>query len=275
MTPLRPALNDYLAVRRALGYKLLRTEKLLQQFIAYLDAAGAPHITIDLAMAWATLPAQGDVSWWAGRLTVARGFATYLGMLDPETEVPPTGLLPARSHRAVPYLYGDKDIAALMSAAHILSSALRVLAYQTLIGLLAVTGMRVGEAIRLNRTDLDLDHGVLTIHLTKFGKSRQLPLHSSTLDALVSYLQRRDELHPHPNAPSLFISPAGTRLLYLPENLRKFGLEQARALEGISTRIDKSSRNRADPSGQLTPLASLSLFKLNGIRRQRHSTRIA
>ena len=214
MTPLRPALNDYLAVRRALGYKLLRTEKLLHQFIDYLDAAGAPHITIDLSMAWATLPAQGDVSWWAGRLTVARGFATYLRMLDPETEVPPTGLLPARSHRAVPYLYGDKDVAALMSAAHILSSALRVLTYQTLIGLLAVTGMRVGEAIRLNRTDLDLDHGVLTIHLTKFGKSRQLPLHSSTLDALVGYLQRRDELHPHPNAPSLFISPAGTRLLY-------------------------------------------------------------
>ena len=214
MTSLRPALKDYLAVRRALGYKLLRTEKLLQQFIDYLDAAGAPHITIDLAMAWATLPVQGDVSWWAGRLTVARGFATYLCTLDPETDVLPTDLLPARSHRAVPYLYDDKDIVGLMAAAQILRSPLRVLTYQTLIGLLAVTGMRVGEAIRLNRTDLDVDHGVLTIHLTKFGKSRQLPLHASTLDALVGYLQRRDGLYPHPKAPSLFISPAGTRLLY-------------------------------------------------------------
>lgn len=214
MIALQPALADYLAVRRTLGYKLQRTEKLLQQFIAYLEAVGAHHVTVDAALAWATLPADGDVSWWTGRLTVVRRFATYLRSLDPETEVPPTDLLPGRSHRAVPYLYNDQEIVALMDATRILRFPLRMLTYRTLIGLLAVTGMRVGEAIRLDRADLDLEHGLVTIHLSKFGKSRELPLHSTTLDALTDYLGRRDELHSHPKAPSLFISPAGTRLRY-------------------------------------------------------------
>lgn len=214
MIAIHAALADYLAVRRALGYKLQRTEKLLQQFIAYLEAVGATRVTVDAALSWATLPSEGDVSWWAGRLTVVRRFASYLRSLDPQTEVPPTDLLPGRSHRAVPYLYNDQEIVALMDATRILSSLLRMLTYRTLIGLLAVTGMRVGEAIRLDRTDLDLEHGLVTIHLSKFGKSRQLPLHLTTLAALTDYLRRRDELHPHAKAPSLFISPAGTRLLY-------------------------------------------------------------
>ncbi len=214
MIPLRPALADYLAVRRALGYKLQRTEKLLHQFIDYLQAGGTDRVTVDAALAWATLPAEGDVNWWAGRLTVVRGFARYLCTLDPETEVPPVDVLPARSHRAVPYLYDDKEIVALMDAAQVLRFPLRVLTYRTLIGLLAVTGMRVGEAIRLDIDDVDFEHGLLAIHLTKFGKSRELPLHSSTLGVLAAYLRRREELHPHAKAPSFFISPAGTRLLY-------------------------------------------------------------
>lgn len=214
MIPLRPALHDYLIMRRALGYKLQRAEKLLAQFIGFVEASGSERITIDLALAWATLPAQGAMNWWSGRLTVVRGFASYLHTLDPTTEVPPTELLPSRSHRAVPYLYSDEDVLALMAAAAILRSPLRVLTYQTLIGLLAVTGMRVGEVIRLDRSDLDFDSGVLTIRKSKFGKSRELPLHASTLEALHTYLQRRDQLYPRPTAPSLFISTAGTRLLY-------------------------------------------------------------
>ncbi len=214
MTALRPALNDYLTMRRALGYKLQRAEKLLAQFIGFVEASGSERITIDLALAWATLPAQGAMDWWSGRLTVIRAFASYLHTLDPTTEVPPTELLPSRSHRAVPYLYSDEEVLALMAAAAILRSPLRVLTYETLMGLLAVTGMRVGEVIRLDRSDLDFDTGVLTIRMSKFGKSRELPLHASTLEALQTYLQRRDQLYPRPTAPSLFISTAGTRLLY-------------------------------------------------------------
>ena len=214
MIPLRPALKDYLTMRRALGYKLHRTEKLLGDFIGYVEAVAADRITIDLAIAWATLPTNADSNWRSGRLSVVRSFARYLQTLDASTEVPPTDLLPFRSRRAVPYLYSDEDLAALVTAAQSLSSPLRVLTYQTLIPLLAVTGMRVGEAIRLDRNDLDFEHGLLTVRVSKFGKSRELPLHVSSLDALRAYLRVRDRLHPGPKAPSLFISTAGTRLLY-------------------------------------------------------------
>lgn len=215
MIALRPALADYLSLRRALGYTLRRSEKLLLQFIAYAETCGADRVTIDLALAWARLPADADVEWWSSRLAVVRKFAAFLCTVDPDTEVPPRDLLPAaKSHRATPYLYSDEDIAALIEAATNLGSALRVLTYQTLIPLLAVTGMRVGELIRLDRRDVDLEAGVLTVWLSKFGKSRELPLHPTTLAALRAYLARRDQLYPKPSAPSLFISTAGTRLLY-------------------------------------------------------------
>jgi integrase len=213
MSPLRQALSGYLAVRRALGYKLARPEKLLGQFITYLEQAGAATITTGNALAWATQPG-GDASWHALRLSAVRGFATYLHTIDPAAEIPPADLIPWRPRRATPYLYSHADISALIAAAASLRFPLRVATYQTLIGLLAVTGMRVGEAIRLDRTDVDLAGGVLTVRESKFGKSRLLPLHPTTADALRGYLRLRDRLHPHPSAPAIFISPAGTRLLY-------------------------------------------------------------
>jgi integrase len=155
------------------------------------------------------------VEWWSSRLAVVRTFAAFIATLDPETEVPPRDLLPAaRSRRATPYLYADEEIAALIEAARTLGSPLRVLTYQTLIARVAVTGMRVGEAIRLDRADVDFEAGVLTVWRSKFGKSRELPLHPSTLAAIRRYLARRDRLQPKPSAPSLFLSSAGTRLLY-------------------------------------------------------------
>ena len=215
MIPLRSALSDYLSTRRSLGYKLRRTEKLLLQFIDYVEANCADRIATDLALSWARLPVGGDVSWWSSRLTVVRKFATFVNTLDPETEVPPSDLLPGRkSRRAVPFLYSDSDIAALVEAATMFTPRLRVLTCQTWVQLLAVTGMRVGEAIRLDRKDVDFDDGVLSIWMSKFGKSRELPLHASTVDALRVYLQERDRLFSNPTSPSLFISSAGTRLLY-------------------------------------------------------------
>ncbi|HEX6402839.1 MAG TPA: tyrosine-type recombinase/integrase [Pseudonocardiaceae bacterium] len=213
MSALRQALAGYLAVRRACGYHLDRPEKLLGQFLSYLDDAQADTVTTEHALAWATLPG-GDARWHAYRLAVVRGFATYLHTLDPATQVPPAGLIPARPRRATPYLYSDAEITALIVAAASLRFPLRVATYQNLIGLLSVTGMRIGEAIRLNRDDLDLDSGVLTVHQSKFDKTRLLPLHATTVTALRDYLQLRDQLHPHPRTPAVFISPAGTRLLY-------------------------------------------------------------
>jgi integrase len=213
MTGLREALAGYLAVRRSLGYKLDRPEKLLGQFISWLEDAGAATVTTEHALAWATLPG-GDAYWHAYRLSVVRGFAAYLHTIDPSAEVPPAGLIPARPHRATPYLYSTADIAALIAAAASLRFPLRVATYQTLIGLLAVTGMRVGEAIGLDRADLGLAEGVLTVRQGKFGKTRLLPLHPTTVTAVGSYLRLRNRLHPAPQTAAVFISPAGTRLLY-------------------------------------------------------------
>ena len=214
MTSLGAAVGEYLAMRRSLGFKLDRTEKLLAQFIRHLEAVAVNHITTDVAVAWATSPVGTRRIWWARRLTVVRGFARYLQAFDPTTEVPPTGLFPGQRRLTVPYLYSDEDIEALVAAAGDLARPLRVLTYRTLIRLLAVTGMRIGEAIRLDRKDLDFEEGVLTVWFGKFGKSRELPLHDSTCDALRAYLQQRDRLYPRPPSPSLLISTAGTRLRY-------------------------------------------------------------
>lgn len=205
---------DYLAVRRSLGYGMARPEKLLAQFAGYLEQAGAATVTAEHALAWAVLPG-GHPSWHAYRLGVARGFAAWLRTVDPAAEIPPAGLIPARALRATPYLYTGKEITALMAAAQSLRYPLRTAAYQVLIGLLASTGMRVGEAIGLDRGDADLDNGTLTIRGGKNGKSRLVPLHDTTTQALRDYLRDRDRLCPDPaRSQALLISPPGARLLY-------------------------------------------------------------
>lgn len=213
MSRLREAAEDYLAMRRALGYKLETQGQLLAGFVGSLERAGAATVTIELAVAWATQPVDADPVWWSKRLSVVRGFARYLQTIDPATEVPPAQLLPYRCRRATPYLYTPAEVAALMAAAGRLASPLKAATYQTLIGLLAVSGLRVGEAIRLDRDDVDGRHGLLRIIKSKFGKSRELPLHPSTVQALHAYARQRDRLYPQASSPSFFVSTAGTRLL--------------------------------------------------------------
>jgi len=143
--PLRDALADYLRMRRALGFRLARPEKLLGQFLTYLEGIGVDTVTVEAALSWARLPAGGDTNWWAYRLSVVRGFATYLHTLDPVNQVPAADLLLWRSRRASPYLYSEADITALIAATVSLRTPLRRATFATLIGLLAVTGMRVGS----------------------------------------------------------------------------------------------------------------------------------
>lgn len=214
MSPLRQALVDYLAVRRALGYKFERPEKLLAQFLAYFEHRGEERLTTETAFAWATLPKHADRSWWSSRLSIVRGFAAYVRTIDPATEVPPADLLAWRRCRATPYLYSEQDVAALMHAAAPLRTPHRVATYRTLIALLAVTGMRVGEAIGLDRSDFDSRNGLLLIRKGKFGKCRELPLHPSAVDALRRYLRRRDRPRSAAGVPALLVSSVGTRLLY-------------------------------------------------------------
>ena len=231
MTDFSPAVVDYLTTRRAMGYKLAYQGQMLGQFAAYLDGVGAERLTITHALSWAKQPADAAPVWWAAKLGVVRGFARYLSALDPTTEVPPVGLLPEPSHRIVPYIYSDEDIARLLQAAGKLCPEHRADTYQTLIGLISVTGMRVGESVRLDRDDVDLDQGLLTIRSTKFGKSRQLPLHPTGVAALAAYARRRDERRPKQKSPSFFTSAIGTRVLrdnvctVFPRLVRETGLQ--------------------------------------------------
>ncbi|MGH3010184.1 MAG: tyrosine-type recombinase/integrase [Gaiellaceae bacterium] len=214
MTPLRDALAEYLELRRALGYRLARTEKLLGQFCSYLEAKGAETLTVDDALVWARLPEGADPSWWSQRLSVVRSFARYLSAEDDTVEVPPTGLLPGSSPRAHPYLYTDAEVARLLAATRILRGELRRATYATLLGLLASTGMRVGEAIALDCADVDVDAGVVLVRRAKGTKTRELPLHASVTQALSDYLALRVRQRLLPETEAFFVSPAGTRLLY-------------------------------------------------------------
>jgi integrase/recombinase XerD len=214
VSALREAAVGYLVMRRALGFKLTTQGRQLMRFVGYCEAQGAEHITTELALAWAMQTSRGssDEVYWSRRLMVVRIFARHMAALNPATEVPPEDMLPHHYRRIAPYLYSPGEITALMAAAGRLAPPLRSATWQTLIGLLAVTGMRKSEACHLDRDQVDLAAGVLTIADSKFGKSRQLFLHPATVAALRSYQRRRDRWCPAPSAPSFFISTRSTRL---------------------------------------------------------------
>jgi integrase/recombinase XerD len=210
---LRQAAEQYLAMRRALGFKLCTQGRLLLSFVAYCEQHGIDRVTTDAAVAWATAtPRSRDSLWWARRLMVVRIFARHLQALDPATEVPPDDVLPHSFRRTTPYLYSEQQLHALLRAAHALDPRLRAATYATVIGLLAACGLRIGEACRLDRDDVDLDTGVLTVRDSKFGKSRIVPVHRTTLGALRIYDARRDQLCPATVSPAFFVSTRGTRL---------------------------------------------------------------
>ena len=213
MSTLRPALADYLTMRRALGYKMDKAERLLGQFTAFAEDRGEIHVRTETALAWATQPAGAAATWTSRRLAEVRLFARHLRTLDGVSEVPPADLLPARGRRATPYLYTPQEIADLMRATTILRGSHVQATYRTLIGLLAATGMRIGEAIGLDCDDFDAGGGMVTIRHGKFHKARALPLHPTTVAALQDYLLRHDRPRPE-GPPVLLISSRGKRLRY-------------------------------------------------------------
>jgi integrase/recombinase XerD len=186
MTAFVEHVEDYLRLRRSFGYKLDEAARLLPRFAARLEAAGAEFVTIDLALVWALEPevAPGSVV-PSVRLLVVRGFARYMAGVDRRTEIPPAGLVPFRRRRRAPFIYSDADVDALMEQARrSIREPLRAATYETLIGLLAASGLRIGEAIKLDRSDMDWTDGVLLVRESKFNKSRYVPLHETALQAL-------------------------------------------------------------------------------------------
>lgn len=215
MSALSECADDYLRLRRSLGHDLAEAHRLLPRFVAYLDAVGAPTVTIDAALAWAQQPdVDPATTVWPRRMTVARGFARHMAGLDARTEVPPLGLIPMRQRWRAPFIYSSSDVAALMAEARSLRWRLPAATHETLIGLLAATGMRVGEALRLDPSDVNWADGVLLIRVSKFGKSRQVPVLASTLAALGRYAVVRDELCTKPVTSSFLVSVRSTRLIY-------------------------------------------------------------
>jgi integrase len=216
MSALAQRLDDYLRLRRALGHDLADAARLLPRFVDYLDATNTEFVTVTAALAWSlerntlagsTVPGR--------RMMAARGFARYLAGIDPRTEVPPAGLVAIPRRWRPPFIYTDADVLVLMGQARrSIPQPLRAATHETLIGLLAATGLRIGEALRLDRGDIDSSDRVLLVRRSKFGKSRQVPLQASTVDALERYAHRRGQLYPHPSTDSFFVSLAGTRVIY-------------------------------------------------------------
>ena len=213
MTTLRSALDRYVAMRQGLGYKYERQARRLANFVSFMEARKATTITTKLALAWATLPPRSDIS-SAMRLTVVRGFARHVASIDPKTEVPPNGIFPQR-RRPKPYIYSEREINALLAAALALPpiTGLRRWTYHHLFGVITVTGMRLSEATGLQRSDVDLKDGVLTVRQGKFGKSRLLPLHPTTREALRSYAERRDRHLGSRCCAHFFVAERGGRLV--------------------------------------------------------------
>ncbi len=214
MNDLRDHLNQYISLRRAMGTQLLEPAAALNQFVDFVEADRGDFITIDAALRWATKPQLAQRATWARRLSQVRGFATWLSALDSRTEVPPRRLLNVGHRRNPPYIYPDEEVRDLMRQAAMLpsSTGLRSHTYVTLIGLLASTGLRPGEALALDRSDVELQSGTILVRQTKHGKSRFVPVERSVQGALEAYTDRRDMLCPSPRDEAFLVSERGCRL---------------------------------------------------------------
>ena len=215
MNTLRQAAQEYLNMRRSLGYKLRETSKRLLDFVTFMEQRRASYITQSLALVWAKQPSDVQPYEWARRLSCVRSFARHRSATDPRTQIPPAGLLPYRPKRAQPYMYSDEEIKELLRAALKLPAkhGLRPWTYHCLFGLLSVAGLRVSEAQNLELQDVDVRASVLTIRGAKFGKSRLVPLHPSTRKVLVHYMARREQVWANRSVSSyLFVSGWGNRL---------------------------------------------------------------
>lgn len=214
MSDLRELLDGYLSTRRALGFKLTAPAKTLEAFVGWMEEAGEPLIRRDLATAW--------VSQFSGvtvleRLNYVRQFAEHVAWFDPATEVPVLDARPYGSHRPRPLIFTKEQVEALLAAAGKLTPRVRAASWQTLLGLLTVTGLRISEARTLNDDDITLDEsgdgsGWARVTDTKFGKSRLVPLHPTTMTAIRKYQRLRDATFSVPKTTAVFVARRGTRI---------------------------------------------------------------
>ena len=208
MSAIRDSLDGYLSMRRGLGFKLVSDGTALLSFVGFLEQVGAEYISTERALAWALLPTSIQPARWARRLGFVRGFARYCAAIDPRTEVPPVELLPYSYQRSAPFFFSDENIRALLRGALAMPAqdGLANYTYHCLLGLISVSGMRISEALNLTIDDVDLDNAILTIRSSKFGKSRFVPLHHSTVKVLADYGERRARFLRGQQIPHWFVN---------------------------------------------------------------------
>jgi integrase len=209
-TQLHERAQEYLRLRRALGFRLRREGDILPQFADYLEQQGALAVTAENAIAWAQLPRGVHPVTWSHRLTAVRGFATWLHTIDPATEIPPGGVFPGQGKRPAPFIFSDGDLAAMMTACAGLRPAMRAATCTALFGLIAVTGIRIGEAVAIPADGIDLDAGLLPVMPAKSRCQRILPLHPTATAALADYAACR--ARSFPDAAAFFVSERGAPL---------------------------------------------------------------
>lgn len=209
---MRQRVEDYLTMRRTLGFTLVTEGRLLLDFADRLDRDGQGTLTVAAALAWASGSAETSPVQQGRRLGIVRVFARHLHALDPACEIPAPGLLPARSHRPAPFIYSDADVAALVHAAGTITAPLPSATLKALISLIASTGLRLGEALGLDRADVDTETATLTV-TGKGGKTRLVPVHPTTAAMLAEYARRRDRLCRLVHADSFFLTTGGRRPL--------------------------------------------------------------
>lgn len=241
MNSLRAGISDYLELRRSLGFRLKKDGQLLLDFATFMEQRHATHILAKLAVQWAQQPASTDANYHAGRLRAVRSFARYRILTDPRTEIPATDLLPRHRSTFRPYIFSEEEVRRLLAASLQRRRGAKPISRWSryaILGLLRVTGMRVGEVLNLDLEDVDLDTGVLTIRNAKFGKDRLVPVHATTCEVLKTYRQHRDEFLASKAAKPFFISPLGCRVTHSVLDLsflrltRKLGLRGAMDAKG-------------------------------------------
>jgi integrase/recombinase XerD len=216
VSALREAMQQYISLRRSLGFELIKVDSILRSFVSFAEREAASYVTTDLALRWVKLSTAKEPATLADRLNAVRRFAIWRRTADERTEVPPKNLLPYRYRRKPPYIYSGEEIEGLVRAARKLPSpkGLRGPTYATLFGLIAATGMRISEAVSLDREDIDIEEKVLSIRESKFRKSRLVPIHVTTRDALTDYAEKRDRILPMLRSVAFFVSERGTRVTH-------------------------------------------------------------
>jgi len=275
MMSLQSSAKDYLAMRRALGFKLQRYEAWLMDFVAFMKQHHVRRITVQWVVRWVRENPSTNPGYQGLRFGTVRAFAIHHSTIDSRTEIPPADLMPRHPGRNRFYLYSNKEIQRLLEQTLIPragSTSLTRWVRYTLYGLLSVTGLRIGEALRLNSSDVDLEQGILTIRDSKFGKSRLVPIHSSTCTALRKYLRRRNVYFKGRSLVPFFVSRRGTRLSHndawksFVRLSRKIGLRDPTARRGPCLHdfrhraavqaMLKCYRSGADPERSLPALST-------------------